>query len=249
MTRQHVGRATEAQKLMYLAPCPADATPAQVTPKWAEHLRGIMALEQVGPIVTRYEITQLFSPADDPTLPGALFGPGLISDAWGCVGQAWLTGGMEALGELAALPEVIEARSHEAEILGSSIENSFLFQDELIYDRGDTNIKIFSWLKRQPNLTLDEFADQWRDFIDLFLTHDELVSRSQMYIQSHVFDPTGAGDARFDGVAIMGFSSVEQMLDFMGQPSLVEELFPAEAPWLDRTQGVVVVGRPEVLKG
>jgi hypothetical protein len=33
----------------------------------------------------------------------------------------------------------------------------------------------------------------------------------------------------------------------MSEPSLVQELFPAEGPFIDRTDGVAIITRPTVL--
>jgi hypothetical protein len=245
MTRTAAGRATTAEKLLYLAPRPASMPAAVLAPRWAEHLQAILRLPLIRERVSRYELCRSLTPADQPALPTAFFAPGGISDAWGGVGEAWLDGGAQALGEIATDPAVKAARDHEAEVFGQPIEHSMAVQDETVFDSGDAQLKIFSFLRRQSHLSLDEFADAWGAFADLFLEHGELTRHCASYVQSHVVDPPP--DARFDGVAIMGFRAVDDVVAFMAEPSMGAELFPAEEPFLDRSHGVVVLTRPTVL--
>ncbi len=189
----------------------------------------------------------MLTPADDPAIPAALFGPGGISDGWAGVGEAWLQGGGEALMEIASDAVVLAARDHEPDVFGRAIEYSMAVQDDVVFDAGGTEVKIFSFLRRQPGMTLDAFADEWGAFADQFLEHEELTRHCSSYIQSHVVDPPA--DARFDGIAIMGFRSADDVTAFMTEPSLANELFPAEEPFLDRSQGIVVLTAPTVLLG
>jgi hypothetical protein len=245
MTRVLAGRAVEAQRLVYLAPRPNDVSAAALAPRWAEHLQGILARPVVQEHVTRYELCRSLTPADEPGLPAAFFAPGAISDAWAGVGEAWLDGGMPGLAALGSDPDVIAARAVEAAVFGAPIETSMAVQEEIVFDNGQAELKVFSFLCRQPHLSLDEFADAWGAFADVFLAHDELTRHCALYIQSHVVDPPP--EACFDGVAVMGFRSVDDVVAFMAEPSMAAELFPAEEPFLDRSHGVVVLTRPQVL--
>jgi hypothetical protein len=245
MTRAAAGRAVQVQKLMYPAPRPEASTPAAVAPRWAEHQREILTMPLVQQRVSRYELCQALTPADEPDLPAAFFAPGGISDAWAGVGEAWIDGGMAGLVAIGADPDVLAARDREAGVFGRPIEDSMAVQDEVVFDHGDTQLKIFSFLRRQAHLSLDEFADAWGGFAELFLEHGELTRHCSSYVQSHVVDPPP--ELRFDGAAIMGFRTIADMSAFMAEPSMVEELFLAEEPFIDRSQGVVVLTRPMVL--
>ena len=45
----------------------------------------------------------------------------------------------------------------------------------------------------------------------------------------------------------MGFADIAGVLGLMSEPTLVAELFKEEEPFLDRTDGVVVLTRPALL--
>jgi hypothetical protein len=120
------------------------------------------------------------------------------------------------------------------------LDGDLVTREETAYDRGGAELTIFSFLTRRPELSREAFADEWRRFGDLFLATTELSDRCCRYAQDHV-----VGDrAGFDGVAEMGFRQIGDVVEFLAEPALVEKLFPAEEPFIDRSRGLVLLTRP-----
>jgi EthD domain len=189
------------------------------------------------PAVARLERFDTLGPGGDNDLPEALFAPGGLSTAFPGVGVASLDG-VDAT-ELTAVADVIERA------LGSAADSErgrvHPSSSETVFEDGDAGLRIFSFLHRQAHLTRAEFSDLWRGFIDTFMAAEELRRHCSSYIQNHV--PSDA-ETMFDGIAEMGFRTLADLLAFMSEPSLVQELFPAEAPFIDRTDGVAIMTRP-----
>jgi EthD domain len=187
--------------------------------------------------VARLERFDSLGPGGEGDLPEALFAPGGLSTAFSGVGVASLDA-VDA-SELTAVADVIEralgpaANSQPGRVHPSS--------SETVFEDGDAGLRIFSFLHRQAHLSRAEFSDLWRGFIDTFMAAGELRRHCSSYIQNHV--PSDA-ETMFDGIAEMGFRTLADLLAFMSEPSLVQELFPAEAPFIDRTDGVAIMTRP-----
>jgi EthD domain-containing protein len=239
------GAASVPGKFVYLAPRPEAVEQAAFMRRWRQHgdlNMGMSYFERF----TRYEQCGTLTPADDPGLPEALFGPGGITQEFGGVGLAWFDGGAGTLADLAADPDAATALADEVGTFGGRLGDDLLAtEEEVIYDHGGAQLKIFSFLQRQKGLSLAEFADQWRAFADTFAAHQELTRHCCGYVQNHVYAPEGA--PKHDGVAEMRFRSIADVVAFVSEPSLVEELFPAEEPFIDRTDVVVILTRPTVL--
>jgi EthD domain len=241
----HAGAASVPDKFLYLAPRPDGADGAALGGLWREHGGGAL-LDRF----TRHQQCETLTPADDPGLPEALFGPGGIRPDFGGVVLAWFAGGADAVaGAADAWAELGGGGSSSESTGGGAVAapvratgTLLATQEEVIFDLGGTRLTIFSFLHRQAVLSLAEFSDQWRAFADTFAAHGELTRHCSGYVQNHVYAPDGR--PAFDGVAEMGFRSVADVVAFVSEPSMVEELFPAEEPFIDRTDGVVVLTRP-----
>jgi hypothetical protein len=229
----HAGAASVPNKFVYLAPR-SDAVERAALGR-AERF-------------TFYEQCDTLTPADEPGLPEALFGPLGITGDFAGVQLAWFGGGADAMAggddavtELAA--EATSPGSTAASVAAPARLAGKLLatQEEVVFDHGGTQLKIFSFLQRQPALSLAEFSDQWRAFAETFAAHDELTRHCSGYVQNHVYAPDGRTE--YDGVAEMGFRSVADVVAFISEPSMIEELFPAEEPFIDRTDVVVVLTR------
>ena len=228
--------------LVYLAPRPQGLGQQEFLTRWHEHATLTVRLPGFARL-HRHELHAALTPADDPGLPPAMFVPGAISSDYGGVGVARFDGDLAGLADQRGGADAQAVRADERDTFGSELgANAHLTRDEVVFDHGGTTLNIFSFLHRQKALTLQEFSEQWRGFADAFLAHPELTRHCSSYIQAHrVAD---AGDARFDGIAVMGFRDLSGVFALMSEPTLVGELFKEEEPFLDRTDGVVVLTRP-----
>jgi hypothetical protein len=230
-------------KLVYLAPRPARFERRAFMRRWREHADMKVGSMPSREHLTRYQQCGLLTP-EDAGLPPALFGPGGLSLAYGGVGVAWFE---NAPGTAAAAgPDFAPRRAleHELGAFGTPLgANLHATQEEVIFDKGGTQVRIFSFLHRRSSLTLAEFSAQWRAFADTFLAHEELARHCTSYVQDHIIE--GEGEARFDGIAEMGFRDPGGALGLLSEPTLVQELFREEEPFLDRADGVVLLTRPE----
>lgn len=229
-------------KLVHLAPRPAGVDLTTFMNRWRARSERNMTLTAFNRF-SLYEHCQIVTTADEPALPEML-GPEGPAAAYGGVGAARFDGGIETLAAMSA------GRGSEEDVqtFGVSLDPYVLVtHDEVVFDHGGTELRIYSFLGRQAGLSLDQFADEWRRFIDTFCAHEELTRHCSDYIQDHVLalDPTKA--PMYDGIAEMGFRSVGDVVAFLSEPALVEELFPAEEPFIDRSRGLVLLTRPAVL--
>jgi EthD domain len=234
----HTGAASVPTKLVYLAPRPERVDRAAFGRHWRERNGGVAQSEQF----THYEQCETLTPADEPGLPEALFGPLGISGDFAGVGLAWFVGGAGAVADLATNTTSAASIGGDAEAApGRPAGNLLATQEEVVFDLGGTQLKIFSFLQRRAGLSLAEFSDLWRAFAETFAAHDELTRHCSGYVQNHVYAPDGRPG--YDGIAEMCFRSVDDVVAFISEPSMVEELFPAEEPFIDRTDVVVVLTR------
>jgi hypothetical protein len=232
-------------KLVYLVPRPARFEHRAFMRRWREHAHVKVGSMPSCDGLTRYQQCGLLTP-EEAGLPPALFGPGGLSLAYGGVGVAWFEnaagtpdGARPDLGPRRALENELDAFGAP---LGANLHAT---EEEVIFDKGGTQVRIFSFLHRRSNLTLAEFSAQWRAFADTFLAHEELARHCTSYVQDHVIE--AEGESRFDGIAEMGFRDPGGALGLLSEPTLAHELFREEEPFLDRTDGVVVLTRPERL--
>jgi hypothetical protein len=239
------GAASVPDKLVYVAPRPGGVDQASFVRRWRQH----GDLNMGFPYFERfsfYEQCATVGRGDEPELPGALFGPGALNDSYGGVGVAHFDGGAQTLADLDGDPDAPAARDDEHPTFGGPLgENMHVTHEKVIFDHGGTELRIFSFLHRREGLTLEEFSDQWRAFADIFLAHEELTRHCSSYVQDHVWEDDGA--ARFDGIAEMGFRSIQDVVAFVSEPTMVSELFKEEEPFIDRTHGVAILTRPALL--
>jgi hypothetical protein len=239
------GEVSATRKLVYLVPRPARVEQRAFMRRWREHADVKVGSMPSRDGLTSYQQCGLLTP-EDASLPPALFGPGGLSLAYGGVGVAWFEDA--AATPVVAGPDFAPRRALEDELdafgtpLGANLHAT---EEEVIFDKGGTQVRIFSFLRRRSNLTLAEFSAQWRAFADTFLSHTELTRHCTSYVQDHVID--AEGESRFDGIAEMGFRDPGGALGLLSEPTLAQELFREEEPFLDRTEGVVVLTMPERL--
>lgn len=234
--------ATTPSKLVYLAPRPASIETDEFVRRWRS--RGDEEAKRPGfSAVSRYEQCRLVTPADEPSLPEAL-APAGPAAAYGGVGAISFSAKLESL------TRDLRPDEPDPDIFGEPLTPHLLVtHDHVVFDRGGTELRIYSFLARQPGLSLEDFADHWRRFIETFLAHEELVRHCSNYVQDHTLALEPQPEPRFDGVAEMGFRNVADVAAFLSEPSLVEELFPAEEPFIDRSRGIVLLTRPARVLG
>jgi hypothetical protein len=219
---------------------PASAEAGEFIRHWRE--RGEEQAARPGfAAVTRYEQCPLITPADEPSLPDAV-APNGPTAAFGGVGAISFRGGLESL---AAISPDLHSGAPELPVFGEALTPHLLVvHDEVVFDYGGTELRIYSFLARQPWLSLEQFADHWRRFIETFLAHKELARHCSAYVQDHTLALDPQTQPRFDGVAEMGFRNVDDVVTFLSEPTLVGELFAAEEPFIDRSRGIVLLTRP-----
>jgi EthD domain len=230
-------------KLVHLAPKPDGVDQQTFAQRWqarSERNMRLPAFERF----TRYEHCTIVTTADDPSLP-ALLAPDGPSAPYGGVGAARFEGGAEALAAITTDPRGAE---EDLETFGAPLASYVLAtHDEAVFDHGGTELRIYSFLARQPGLSVKQFSEEWRRFIETFCAHEELTRHCSAYVQDHVLTLDPQTTPAFDGIAEMGFRSLEDVVAFLSEPSLVQELFPAEEPFIDRSRGLVLLTRPTVL--
>jgi hypothetical protein len=230
-------------KLVYLIPRPARVKQRAFMRRWREHANLDVSAMPFRDRLTHYQQCGLLTP-EDAGLPPALFGPGGLSLGYGGVGVAWFehAAGTSAVASPEFEPKRVLEDGYDA--FGARLgANLHATKSEVIFDKGGTQVRIFSFLHRRSNLTLADFSAQWRSFADTFLAHGELTRHCTSYVQDHIIE--GQGETRFDGIAEMGFRDPGGALGLLSEPTLAEELFREEEPFLDRTDGVVILTRPE----
>jgi hypothetical protein len=230
-------------KLVHLAPRPDGVDQATFLQRWQERSERNMSLPAFARF-SSYEHCGIVTTADEPSLP-ELLGPNGPSAPYGGVGAARFEGGAETLAAIAADPRGAE---QNVATFGVSIASYVLaIHDEVVFDHGGTQLRIYSFLGRQAGLSAEQFGAEWRRFIETFCAHEELTRHCSEYVQDHVLALDPAATPMFDGIAEMGFRRIEDVVAFLSEPTLVDELFPAEEPFIDRSRGLVVLTRPTVL--
>ena len=139
--------------------------------------------------------------------------PGLSSD-WDGVGLIWFWSA-EALSRAELEPSMKLLVADELETFDQVVAATALVTRERVHrDRGATNIKLISFVKRNGKTSSDEFYDFWGEAHARTLLGSPKGELVRKYVQNFALPDNEGPMAAFDGVAELGFESVEDLKEF-----------------------------------
>jgi hypothetical protein len=105
-------------------------------------------------------------------------------------------------------------------------------------------IKLFVFLRRQPDLTHEQFCDRWlTEFAPLALGVPEWAGAVRRYVQNHALPSARLGSfpaSEFDGVAEVWFESVGDLVGAVRSPPYADAIAPAIWRIADRESAILV---------
>ncbi|MEX0767212.1 MAG: EthD domain-containing protein [Microthrixaceae bacterium] len=111
-------------------------------------------------------------------------------------------------------------------------------------------VKLFALLRRNPELTTEEFVTHWRDHHGPLIKNEPLLARHIVRYEQHVRHRDGAlsGNEGLDGVAVQWFNSIDDFVGFMSEPAYAELIAPDEQRFLDMSAiEFIVTEEPTVI--
>lgn len=96
-------------------------------------------------------------------------------------------------------------------------------------------VKLFALLRRNPDMSVEEFRAHWRDnHGPLIAGTPELARHIHRYEQHPRHRPDGlSGTDGVDGVAVQWFASIDDFAGFLSEPAYAELIAPDERRFLD----------------
>lgn len=96
-------------------------------------------------------------------------------------------------------------------------------------------VKLFALLRRNPELSFEEFVTHWRDTHGPLIRDEPLLARHIVRYEQHVRHLPGAisGNPGVDGVAVQWFNSIDDFVGFISEPAYAELIAPDETRMLD----------------
>jgi uncharacterized protein (TIGR02118 family) len=96
-------------------------------------------------------------------------------------------------------------------------------------------VKMFAVLRRNPELTREEFVTHWRDHHGPMIRNEPTLARHIVRYEQHVRLHNGSlsGNKDIDGVAVQWFDSIDGFGGFMSEPKYAELIAPDEQRFLD----------------
>jgi uncharacterized protein (TIGR02118 family) len=111
-------------------------------------------------------------------------------------------------------------------------------------------IKLFVFLKRQPELTHDEFSTYWEEtYAPLVTSVPEFAGKVRCYVQNHaLLDAAVPGLALsdFDGAAELWFDSLDDLTAVLEAPGYRELILPGAEQFTDPSGAIRVVAEEAV---
>jgi hypothetical protein len=223
-------------KVMYFGPRPAGRSHAAFRDRWREHGRLAMGLP-MWRHMTRYEQFDVLCEGEEGLTADHL--AGTDTDAFGGVGMIWFRDA-HALASASADPDVAVMCADEVKTFGAELGTRLVpTVENFVVDRGPGAITMLGTVWRRPELTREQFSEQWRALGAKFGEQPELAGHVSRYVQNHAVD--GAGGC--DGLVQLEFESVADIGAFMAEPLLTEWLLPAESAFhvLERLETVIAI--------
>lgn len=101
-------------------------------------------------------------------------------------------------------------------------------------------ITLVFFARRHESLSADEFHEHWRERHGP-LVRDTLGHHLVSYQQLHRWRPDGdAGDAEFDGVAVLQFAAMADFQAFLTDPAYTDRVAPDEDRFIDKARSKTI---------
>lgn len=96
-------------------------------------------------------------------------------------------------------------------------------------------LRLTAMLRRNPELTHDEFLEHWRDVHAQLMSRPAIARHIVRYEQHAVAPglPGWVGSAGYDGVAMQWFADLEAFTSFLSEPDYRDHIAPDEGRLLD----------------
>ncbi len=224
-------------KLMYLVRRGPGVAAEEFEARWVKHARRAAAGPWVG----------VDAAAEFGATPGAAeIG---LGEKYAGAGVIWTVDGPATLASMASLPA--DLRRDQADVFApplpeaacETVEHSFR-------DEGVPGVVIIAFLRRNRNLDHAEFSSHWRErHAPLFM---EVMGRHvRRYVQNHAEVAGPAAGDQYDGVAEIGFDSLQAILEVLEDPEYLRLVRPDEERLLEveRQEIVITNGFPLASKG
>jgi uncharacterized protein (TIGR02118 family) len=107
-------------------------------------------------------------------------------------------------------------------------------------------MKLTCFVKRHPNLGVDEFHERWREHHGPLVAEtlgDRIVRYEQNHRLARDYERPDSGD--FDGVAIQWFDSIDDFAGMVASPEYAARVAPDEDELLDRNGLIWLLTEPE----
>jgi hypothetical protein len=111
-------------------------------------------------------------------------------------------------------------------------------------------VKLFAVLRRNPDLTVEEFVTHWRDVHGPLIASEPTLARHIVRYEQHLRHRPDrlSGTDGVDGVAIQWFSSMDDFVGFLSEPAYAELIAPDEGRFLDLERlEFVITDEPTVI--
>jgi uncharacterized protein (TIGR02118 family) len=97
-------------------------------------------------------------------------------------------------------------------------------------------LRLTVFLKRNPDLTVEEFRSHWRDVHGPLIRDNPDLARHIVRYEQHLPADVGlfAGTEGYDGIAVQWLESIDAFKGFMDEPAYMTDVYPDEERFLDR---------------
>ncbi len=96
-------------------------------------------------------------------------------------------------------------------------------------------VKLFALLRRNPELSFDEFVEHWRNSHGPLIRDEPTLARHIVRYEQHVRHRPDqlSGGRDLDGVAVQWFNSIDDFMGFISEPAYSSLVAPDEQRMLD----------------
>ena len=228
-------------KTMYFCPKPDGVSQADFQRRWRQHGRLAMSSPFWRQYV-RYQHWDALPPRELEGLDDDLMST--VSSQWAGVGSAWLRDRASLDEGLASYPELEFLLEDEVETFGRVLGTDVVpvFENRVI-DRGRPSFTHIVGMWAKPGVEREEFSARWLDLGTRLAETPALERHLVTYVQNHSLEDFEGRD----GLAEVGFASIEGMSKFFGELKFSEWLAPAEGTFIDVPRSQRIVGTEHVL--
>ncbi|MGB3410025.1 MAG: EthD domain-containing protein [Microthrixaceae bacterium] len=111
-------------------------------------------------------------------------------------------------------------------------------------------VKLFAFLRRNPELSFQEFVTHWREKHGPLIRDEPTLARHIVRYEQHVRHRPEqiSGSEGVDGVAVQWFNSIDDFVGFISEPAYAELIAPDEKRMLDMDRvEFVITEEPHVV--